>query len=357
MSVATKETLEFRSELRQMLDLITHSLYSHEEVFLRELISNAADAIDRLRFRSLTDGALLGDDREYAIRLVADKDARTLTVSDNGVGLTRDEAVENLGTIARSGTKAFLESLAEVDAKSRPELIGQFGVGFYSAFMVADTVTVVSKAAGPGHEAVRWTSDGKGSFTVEPADRTTRGTDVVLHLKEDKTEFPRDLEAPPAREAVLGLRRASRRHAGRRQGRDAELAEGRLAAAEGRGDEGRVRGLLPPGVARHGRAGEGPPLHGRGDDRVQGPPLHSRGEAVRPPLGRGEGGAAALREARPRHGPLRGAPPAVPSLREGGRRLRRPPAQRLARAPPAEPAPFGHPEEPREERPEGRSPS
>ena len=189
MSVATKETLEFRSELRQMLDLITHSLYSHEEVFLRELISNAADAIDRLRFRSLTDGALLGDEREFAIRLVADKDARTLTVSDNGVGMTRDEAVENLGTIARSGTKAFLASLSEVDARNRPELIGQFGVGFYSAFMVADTVTVVSKAAGPGHEAVRWASDGKGSFTVEPAERTARGTDVVLHLKEDKTEF------------------------------------------------------------------------------------------------------------------------------------------------------------------------
>ncbi|MCG3191075.1 MAG: Chaperone protein HtpG [Thermoanaerobaculia bacterium] len=183
------ETLEFKSELRQVLEIITHSLYTHREVFLRELISNASDAIDRLRFRSLSDSSLVSSDPDWKIRLVPDRGAGTLTILDNGIGMSAAEAVENLGTIAKSGTKSFLKSLAEVDAKTRPELIGQFGVGFYSAFMVADRVTVVSKSAEAGHEAVQWESDGLGTFTVGPSEREARGTAVTLHLKEDAREF------------------------------------------------------------------------------------------------------------------------------------------------------------------------
>lgn len=189
MTQTHADTLEFRSELRQVLEIITHSLYTHREVFLRELISNASDAIDKLRYRSLSEPALLHGEPDWKVRLAADREAGTLTISDNGVGMTLAEAVENLGTIAKSGTKAFLKSLADADAQSRPELIGQFGVGFYSAFMVADRVTVVSLAAGPGNEAVRWESDGLGTFTVGAAEKAGRGTDVTLHLKDDAKEF------------------------------------------------------------------------------------------------------------------------------------------------------------------------
>lgn len=182
------ETLTFKSELKQVLHLITHSLYSHQEIFLRELLSNASDAIDRIRFNSLENAALLEGDQDWKIRLTVDKEQRTLTLSDNGIGMTREEVIENLGTIAKSGTKSFLERLAKADAASRPELIGQFGVGFYSAFMVADKVTVTTRAAG-ATEAVQWISDGQEAYTLETATREGRGTDVVLHLKEDKTEF------------------------------------------------------------------------------------------------------------------------------------------------------------------------
>lgn len=185
---AVAETLEFKSELKQILEIITHSLYSHQEIFLRELISNASDAIDKARFRSLTAPGLFTADTEWKITLVPDAKAGTLRVSDNGIGMTRQEMIENLGTIARSGTKAFLENLKSAAVTNRPELIGQFGVGFYSAFMVADRVTVTSRTAGES-EAVTWASDGQGQFTVEPAGKEGRGTDVVLHLKEDKREF------------------------------------------------------------------------------------------------------------------------------------------------------------------------
>ncbi|MEO6325241.1 MAG: molecular chaperone HtpG [Thermoanaerobaculia bacterium] len=188
MPATTVETLEFKSELRQILDIITHSLYSHQEIFLRELLSNASDAIDKARFQALTTPELLAGDSDWKIVLVADPAAGTLTISDNGIGMSRADVIENLGTIARSGTKDFLANLARQDATNRPELIGQFGVGFYSAFMVADGVTVVSRGAGET-EAVKWRSDGQGEFTIEPAERAARGTDVILHLKEDKKEF------------------------------------------------------------------------------------------------------------------------------------------------------------------------
>jgi molecular chaperone HtpG len=185
----TAATMPFKTELKQILHIIVHSLYSHKDIFLRELISNASDAIDTVRFQSLTNADVLEGDGDWKIKLVPDEQAGTLTVSDNGVGMSPDAIVENLGTIARSGTRAFLESLQAADAKDRPELIGQFGVGFYSAFMVADKVTVVSRTAGDPKAGVRWESTGEGEFTVEPAEKATRGTDVTLHLREEDREF------------------------------------------------------------------------------------------------------------------------------------------------------------------------
>ena len=189
-SAPSTETMEFKSELRQVLHLITHSLYSHKEIFLRELISNASDAINKIRFNSINNSDLADGDTEWKIKLIADKDRKTLTVSDNGTGMSRDTIIDQLGTIAKSGTKAFLETLQQADEASRPELIGQFGVGFYSAFMVADRVTVVSRLAGdPGGQGVRWVSAGEGEFTVKVVDKESHGTDVTLHLKEDEQEF------------------------------------------------------------------------------------------------------------------------------------------------------------------------
>ncbi len=182
-----QETFTFQTEVARLLDIVARSLYSHKEIFLRELISNASDACDRLRYASLTDPGLLVGDAELQVRLAADSTARTLTVSDNGIGMNRDDLVENLGTIARSGTQAFLTQLSG-DAKKDMALIGQFGVGFYSAFMVADRVEVVSRRAGEA-EGWRWLSEGKGEFNLEAAERDGRGTTIILHLKEDEGEF------------------------------------------------------------------------------------------------------------------------------------------------------------------------
>jgi molecular chaperone HtpG len=183
--------MEFRTELKQLLHLITHSLYSNKEIFLRELISNACDAVNKVRFDSLSREEMLEGDRDWKVRVRADKDSATLTISDNGIGMSREAIIENLGTIARSGTRAFVESLRQQAQQKgpAPELIGQFGVGFYSAFMVADRVTVISRMAGKPSDGVRWESDGQGEFTVEPCDKATRGTEVILHLKKDELEF------------------------------------------------------------------------------------------------------------------------------------------------------------------------
>ncbi|MDN7350474.1 molecular chaperone HtpG [Acetobacter senegalensis] len=181
------ETREFSAEVGRLLDLVVHSLYSEREIFLRELVANAADATDRRRFEALTDGArALPEDAK--IRINPDKDARLLTISDDGAGMSREELVSNLGTIARSGTRAFGKQLQDAKPEDRPNLIGQFGVGFYAAFMVADKVDVVSRRAG-SDEAWRWTSDGKGSYTLEPATREKAGTDITLHIKTDADEF------------------------------------------------------------------------------------------------------------------------------------------------------------------------
>ncbi len=182
-----KETHQFKTEIQQLLNLIINSLYSNKDIFLRELISNASDAIDKLRFKSQTEPELLADDPEFKIKITADKDNGILIVSDNGIGMTHDEVLENIGTIAKSGTAAFLEALEQSKSHEglSPELIGQFGVGFYSSFIVAKKVTLITKAAGQ-NTAVRWESTGDGSFTIEETTRDTRGTDIILDLK--KTE-------------------------------------------------------------------------------------------------------------------------------------------------------------------------
>jgi molecular chaperone HtpG len=183
----TVERHEFGAEVGRLLDLVVHALYSDREIFLRELVANAADAMDRRRFEALTDqaSALPADAR---VRIVPDKAARTLTLSDAGIGMTKAELAQNLGTIARSGTRAFSQSLGDAKPEDKPSLIGQFGVGFYSAFMVADRVTVTSRRAG-AEEAWTWASEGQGSYTLEPATRAEPGTDIVLHLKEDADEY------------------------------------------------------------------------------------------------------------------------------------------------------------------------
>ncbi len=182
-----EETLTFQAEVSRLLDIVANALYSEKEIFIRELISNAADACDRLRYAAITEPDLVEGDAEYAIALGTDKEARTLTISDNGIGMSRDELIENLGTIARSGSSAFVEQLSG-DAKSDLSLIGQFGVGFYSSFMVADKVEVVSRRAGED-QAWQWTSDGKGAFTVAEAKREDRGTTITVHLKEEEADY------------------------------------------------------------------------------------------------------------------------------------------------------------------------
>jgi molecular chaperone HtpG len=184
-----RETLGFQTEVRQLLQLMIHSLYSNKEIFLRELISNASDAADKLRFEALADPKLLNDDTELGISIEIDKDKRLLSVSDNGTGMSRDELIDNLGTIAKSGTAEFLQQMTG-DKKHDAHLIGQFGVGFYSVFTVADKVTVETRRAGlAADEAVRWESDGKGEFSIEGIERAERGTRVTLHLKADESEF------------------------------------------------------------------------------------------------------------------------------------------------------------------------
>jgi molecular chaperone HtpG len=185
----SKRKLKFKTELNQLMDIIIHSLYSHREIFLRELISNACDAIDKVRFESLTDASLAGDDTEWQIKIIPNKEDGTLTISDNGIGMDEETIVRELGTIARSGTKAFIERMKEGGADgASPDLIGQFGVGFYSSFMVADRVTVISRAAG-ADKAVRWESTGEGSFTIDEAERDGRGTDVILHMRENADKY------------------------------------------------------------------------------------------------------------------------------------------------------------------------
>ena len=186
---ATKETLGFQAEVKQLLHLMVHSLYGNKEIFLRELVSNASDAGDKLRFEAMTDAALYESDPDPKIRVSVDAQARTITVSDNGIGMSRQEVIEHIGTIAKSGTREFFAQLTSDSAKDA-HLIGQFGVGFYSSFIVADRVTLITRRAGltPEH-GVRWESSGEGDYTVETAHKDTRGTDVILHLRPEEDEL------------------------------------------------------------------------------------------------------------------------------------------------------------------------
>ncbi len=178
------ETLEFQAETKKLLNLVINSIYTNKEIFLRELISNASDAIDKLHFESLTNKDILEGEDEYEIFILPDKETKTLVISDNGIGMTRGEVISNIGTIAQSGTKAFLEKIRESEGKIDEELIGQFGVGFYSAFIVADKVELITRKAGET-AAVKWTSDGAGEYTIEDCEKDSRGTMVVLHLKDE----------------------------------------------------------------------------------------------------------------------------------------------------------------------------
>jgi molecular chaperone HtpG len=190
MDTQQAEKMEFKAEVKQLLHLMIHSLYSNKEIVLRELISNASDAADKLRFEALANGALYENDSELKIQIGFDKAKRTLTISDNGIGMNRDEVVANIGTIAKSGTKEFFNSLSGDEAKDA-NLIGQFGVGFYSAFIIADKVTLITRRAG-NVEAVKWVSTGEGDFTLETVEKATRGTEITLHLRKDEDEFLND---------------------------------------------------------------------------------------------------------------------------------------------------------------------
>ena len=186
---ASKETLEFQTEARQILHLMTHSLYSNKEIFLRELVSNASDACDKLRYEALGDDSLYDGDTELSIKVEYDESAKTITISDNGIGMSRQEVIDNIGTIASSGTRKFLDAMTGDQAKDT-QMIGQFGVGFYASFIVADKVTLETRRAGASAEhAILWESDGEGSFSLENIEKAERGTKVTLHLKEGETEF------------------------------------------------------------------------------------------------------------------------------------------------------------------------
>ncbi|WP_136418442.1 MULTISPECIES: molecular chaperone HtpG [Oxalobacteraceae] len=189
MAVTEKQTLGFQAEVKQLLQLMIHSLYSNKEIFLRELISNASDATDKLRFEAMNNASLFENDPDLKIKVTFDKAARTITISDNGIGMSREETIEHLGTIAKSGTKEFFSKLSG-DQQKDAALIGQFGVGFYSAFIVADKITVETRRAGlTAAQGVRWESAGEGDFSVEPIDKPSRGTDITLHLREGEDEF------------------------------------------------------------------------------------------------------------------------------------------------------------------------
>ncbi len=189
-----RKSRKFKTEVQQLLDLVVHSLYSKKEIFLRELISNSSDAIDRVQFEALTDKRLLGDEEDWKIKITPDKEAGTLTISDNGIGMTVEEVEANIGTIANSGTRRFLEELQKNKKTANAEFIGQFGVGFCASFMVADKVTLVTRRAGSDGPAVRWTSSGTGTYTLEETERSGRGTDVTLHLREGMEAFLEEYE-------------------------------------------------------------------------------------------------------------------------------------------------------------------
>ena len=243
-------TQSFEADVSRLLHLMVHSVYSDREIFIRELVSNAADACEKLRYEAIANPELIADGAPFAITIALDKDAKTLTVSDNGIGMSREDLTAGLGTIARSGTKAFLDKLAAEDAKSEAQaLIGQFGIGFYSAFMVADEVVVETRRAG-ADEALRWSSDGKGSFTIAPLaldDAPLRGTRVILHLNAKFERISRLLagRADHPRPFGSGRRAGGLRRQARRRAETSRRRRGDLGQAQVRGDAGGICRILP----------------------------------------------------------------------------------------------------------------
>ena len=279
MNDAVTEKHDFGAEVGRLLDLVVHSLYSEREIFLRELVANAADAMDRRRFEALTDPAL-APPAEAKIRIVPDKQARTLLIADDGIGMTRQELIDNLGTIARSGTRAFGEALADAKPEDRPSLIGQFGVGFYSAFMVADRVEVTSRKAG-SEEAFTWASDGAGAFTIAPATRETAGTDVRAAHQGGRRGVPRS-DPPGSGGAQMGRpHHPADHHRPRRQGPAGQRGQRAVAQAARRRDRAELQGVLPPPRPHVRRPLGHAALEGRGHAGVLRPAVHPRHEAVR----------------------------------------------------------------------------
>ena len=182
-----KETKQFQTETKKLLDMMIHSIYTHKEIFLRELISNASDAIDKLKFNAISDPSILGDEKEFFIEVIPNKEKRTITIKDNGIGMTKDEVIANIGTIAKSGSKDFMEKVSKAKENKELEIIGQFGVGFYSSFMLADKVTLVTKAAGETKGTI-WESSGEGEYSIDEVEKTGRGTEITLHLRADEEE-------------------------------------------------------------------------------------------------------------------------------------------------------------------------
>jgi molecular chaperone HtpG len=299
-----KETLGFQAEVRELLRLMIHSLYSHKEIFLRELISNASDANDKLRFESLSNPALMAGDTELAIWIEADSTKGTLTLRDNGIGMSRAEAVSNLGTIARSGTAEFFKKLSG-DQQKDSQLIGQFGVGFYSAFIVATRVEVFSRRAGlAASEGVRWESAADGDFTVETVELEKRGTTIVLHLKDDAKEFLdswrlRSLVRRYSDHIAFPVRMPKEGHARIRGGQSRHRPVGAVQVR----DQGRgIRRVLPPPHARLGRSVDLVAQPRRRQARLHQSRLHPGEGSVRPVAARRRARAQTLRAARLHHG-------------------------------------------------------
>jgi molecular chaperone HtpG len=332
---APHETLAFQAEVKQLLNLMIHSLYSNKEIFLRELVSNASDACDKLRFESLDAPGLLGDDPDLKIRVAFDKAARTVTVSDNGIGMSREEVVANLGTIAKSGTREFFSRLSGDKAKDA-NLIGQFGVGFYSGFIVAKKITVVTRRAGAA-EAVRWESTGEGEFSVEGAERAGRGTDVILELREGEddllstwrlksiiTKYSDHITLP-----IVMKKEEWDKDKNEHVVTDEDETVNQATALWTRSRSDITEEQYTEFYKHVSHDFEAPLAHTH--NRVEG--RHPVARAVRPLRPRAQARHQALCAPGVHHGRRRAADAAVPALRQGRDRFGRPAAQRLARDP------------------------
>ena len=311
-ATTTRETLGFQAEVKQLLHLMVHSLYGNKEIFLRELVSNASDAGDKLRFEALADGALFENDPELKIRVSVDPATRTIRISDNGIGMSRQEVIEQIGTIAKSGTREFFEQLASDRAKDA-NLIGQFGVGFYSAFIVSDRVTLVTRRAGLGPEhGVRWESTGEGEYTVETATKESRGTDVILHLRPEEDEllsgdrlrailrkYSDHITVPIVMKKETWTRR---RRSDRRRRRTGQSGVGTLGAIQVRDHRGAVSRVLQARGARFRVAARLRAYEGRRTPGIHAAVLHPAAGAIRPVGSRASPRHQAVRTPRVHHG-------------------------------------------------------